>query len=63
MLHVLEHNEQADIQAVLNTPREDEAILSVCDQLIVSLEEALKQVASMEALLIKMKSKYTNPPL
>ena len=36
MLNALEHNPQANIEQVLNTPKEDTDIISVCDRLIVS---------------------------
>ena len=40
MLNVLEHNPQSNIEQVLNTPKEDTDIISVCDRLIVSLQVA-----------------------
>ena len=42
MLNALEHNPQANIEQVLNTPKEDTDIISVCDRLIVSLQAAEK---------------------
>lgn len=42
MLNALEHNPQVNIEQVLNTPKEDTNIISVCDRLIVSLQAAEK---------------------
>ena len=58
MMNALRHNGCADIQAVLNTPQENEDILSVCDRLIESLECAKENARLIKSMLLEMKSKY-----
>ena len=55
MLSALEHDPQADIEQMLNTPKEDTDIISVCDRLIVSLQAAEKMIE----ILIDMKKKFS----
>lgn len=59
MLNALEHDSNTNIEQVLNTPKEDTDIISVCDKLIVSLNEAEKNAQIMITLLENMKSKYS----
>ena len=40
MLNALEHNPQVNLKQVLNTPQADADIVSVCDRLLVSLNDA-----------------------
>lgn len=47
-----------DIETVLNTPSEQEDITSVCDKLIISLQDAKKNAMKMKGLLLNMKEKY-----
>ncbi len=57
MMNALRNNGGVDIQTVLNTPEENEEIISVCDRLIVSLERAKENALLIKAMLIEMKGK------
>ena len=59
MLNALEHNPQIDLKQVLNTPQADEDIVSVCDRLIVSLNDAEKNAEKMITILLEMKEKFS----
>lgn len=59
MLNALEHNPQANIEQVLNTPKEDADIISVCDRLIVSLQAAEKNAEKMIEILTDMKKEFS----
>lgn len=63
MMNALYQNESTDVKYVLNTPYDDEDIVSVCDKLIISLHSAKTNAEKMIDLLFKMKNKYLNPPL
>lgn len=63
MINALSANPETNIRKVLNTPSKDTDIISVCDKLITSLQEAGKNAASIIKLLKKIKNKYSNPPL
>lgn len=63
MMHALDEQSEEDIRNVLNTPNQNENIISVCDSLIVSLDSAEKNAITIKAMLLSMKSKYSNPPL
>ena len=58
MLNELSYNPNANIKEVLNTPKKDEDIISVCDKLIISLQTAEKNAKSMIKMLQDMKNKY-----
>ena len=58
MLNALEHNPQIDMKQVLNTPQEDADIISVCDRLIVSLNDAEENAEKMITILLEMKEKF-----
>ena len=58
MLNALEHNPQIDLKQVLNTPQADEDIVSVCDRLIVSLNNAEENAKKLINILLKMKEKF-----
>jgi DNA-binding transcriptional MerR regulator len=58
MLNELSYNPSANIKEVLNTPKKDEDIISVCDKLIISLQAAEKNAKIMIKMLQDMKSKY-----
>ncbi|MEA4894178.1 MAG: MerR family DNA-binding transcriptional regulator, partial [Oscillospiraceae bacterium] len=47
----LDKNEAASVETILNTPSEQEDIVSVCDQLIISLESTQKDAEEMRVLL------------
>ncbi len=59
MLHALSDNPQANIKQVLNTPKEDTDIISVCDRLIISLQEAAKNAELIKGILIDMKNGFS----
>ena len=58
MLHALEHNPKVDMKQVLNTPQADADIISVCDRLILSLNDAEENVEKMITKLLEMKEKF-----
>lgn len=57
--------EQADILKELNTPVDGETIVSACDKLIASLDEASENAKGVLQILLNMKEKYkkNNPPV
>lgn len=59
MLHALEHNPKVDMKQVLNTPQADADIVSVCDRLIVSLNDAEENAEKMITKLLEMKEKFS----
>ena len=59
MLHALEHNPKVDMKQVLNTPQADADIVSVCDRLIVSLNDAEENAEKMITILLEMKEKFS----
>lgn len=59
MLNALEHNPQVNIKEVLNTPQADADIVSVCDRLIVSLNDAEENAEKMITKLLEMKEKFS----
>lgn len=63
MLNKLSEDHKADINEVLNSPNENEDIISVCDKLISSLNSAKKNAEKILEMLYEMKRKYSNPPL
>lgn len=58
MLNVLDRNPEADIRKVIDTPKEDEDIISVCDKLLTSLNFAEKNAKIMLIQLDKMKKQF-----
>lgn len=53
-----------DLRMTINTPREDEEIISACDTLLTSLEAASSNAETMLAHLHRMKLSFSpNPPL
>lgn len=63
MLNKLSEHNEADINEVLNSPNENEDIISVCDKLIISLNLAIQNAEEILEMLYEMKKKYSNPPL
>lgn len=64
MLSALSSNPQANIREVIDTPKESDDIISVCDKLLTSLQNAEKNAQSMLIQLEKMKKQFkTNPTL
>ena len=62
MINSISNNSEIDIREVLNTPKSDDDIVSVCDKLITSLDEAESNAVSILKQLNNMKEKFnTNP--
>ncbi|MDC7291654.1 MerR family transcriptional regulator [Blautia schinkii] len=60
LLSKLSENPDVDIEAALNTPREDEEeVIAVCDRLIISLLQAEDNAVKMIDMLKEMKNKYS----
>lgn len=57
LLNQLSKNPDMDILTTLNTPKESDDIVSVCDRLIVSLSAAEKNAYRMRDMLTNMKNK------
>lgn len=55
MLQQLSKNPNADIRKALNSPKQSEDIISVCDRLLVSLSKAEKNAHVMMGMLWEMK--------
>ncbi|MNN94076.1 hypothetical protein D3C81_2126420 [compost metagenome] len=53
-----------DLRMTINTPREDDEIISACDTLLTSLEAAACNADTMLAHLHRMRLSFSpNPPL
>lgn len=64
MLNTLSDNPEADIREVIDTPKENDEIISVCDKLLTSLHYAEQNAETMLVHLRKMKKLFeVNPPL
>ena len=59
MLQQLSKNPGTDIRKALNTPKADEEIITVCDKLIVSLQNAEKNAENMIEMLEDMKIRFS----
>ena len=59
MLNALEHNPQADMKQILNTPQADADIVSVCDKLMVSLRAAEENAEKMINIITEMKERFS----
>lgn len=55
LLGQLSENRDVDMEAVLNTPRQSEDIISVCDRLIISLSEAEENARRILNMLEEMR--------
>lgn len=51
-----EHNNASEMFDLLNTPDEDESIISACDRLVVSLENAIKNAYDVKEILNEIKN-------
>ncbi|MGN1027040.1 MAG: MerR family transcriptional regulator [Faecousia sp.] len=58
LLRQLDRNPDTDIRAALNTPKQSDDIISVCDRLIVSLSEAEKNAYTILSMLQDMKNRF-----
>ncbi len=64
MLNTLSHYPDADIRQVIDTPKESEDIITVCDKLLTSLYYAEQNGVLMLTHLEKMKNQFiANPPV
>ena len=59
MLQQLSKNPGTDIRKALNTPKTDAEIITVCDKLIVSLQNAEKNAEAMIEMLENMKTRFS----
>ncbi|MFD0710821.1 MerR family transcriptional regulator [Paenibacillus sp. GCM10027626] len=62
MLNALSSDPKADIREVIDTPEENEDIISVCDKLLTSLQYAEKNARVMLVHLEEMKKQFTTNP-
>lgn len=62
MLNTLSQNPEADIRQVIDTPKENDDIISVCDKLLTSLHYAERNAEIMLAHLEKMKKQFVENP-
>lgn len=62
MLNTLSQNPKADIRQVIDTPKENEEIISVCDKLLTSLQHAELNAKIMLNHLDKMKQQFQENP-
>ena len=58
LLQQLSQNPDTDIRTTLNTPKQSDDIISVCDRLIVSLSKAEKNAYKIRAMLKDMKKRF-----
>ena len=59
LLQQLSQNPDADIRIILNTPKQTDDIISVCDRLIVSLSAAEKNANTLLDMLHEMKTLFS----
>ena len=55
MLQQLSENPKADIREILDTPRQNDDIISACDRLLLSLSKAEENAGKIMTLLEEMK--------
>ncbi|MGN0542285.1 MAG: MerR family transcriptional regulator [Acutalibacteraceae bacterium] len=58
MLRQLSENPDTDIEVILNTPKQDSDIISVCDRLIISLSAAEENACKILSMLQDMKVRF-----
>lgn len=64
MLNALTYDPGTNIREVIDTPKDNGDIISVCDKLMTSLKQAEKSSCDMLIQLEKIKKRFgTNPPL
>ncbi len=59
LLHTLTHNPEADIRQTIDTPKENDDIISACDKLLTSLHTAEGNARVLLAQLEDMKKRYS----
>ncbi len=62
MLNTLSRNPEADIRQVIDTPKQNDEIISVCDKLLTSLHSAEQNAKVMLAHLEEMKKQFQKNP-
>ncbi|MFR3729709.1 MerR family transcriptional regulator [Lacrimispora sp.] len=62
MLNTLSRNPEADIRQAIDTPKENDDIISVCDKLLTSLHHAEQNAIVMLSQLEKMKKQFSENP-
>ncbi len=62
MLNALSNDPEADIREIIDTPKENDDIISVCDKLLTSLQYAEKNARIMLLHLDKMKKQFDLNP-
>ena len=55
----LSENPEADIREILDTPEQNDDIISACDRLLLSLSKAEMNAGKIMALLKEMKKLYS----
>ncbi|MHC1723836.1 MAG: MerR family transcriptional regulator [Aminipila sp.] len=58
MLSAISLNPNIDIREIINTPKQDDDIISVCDKLLTSLQEAENNALDVLAQLKKMRKQF-----
>ena len=58
LLHALSENPQTDLRQAINTPREDDDIISVCDRLLTSLRQAEQNAVEIQKQLDQMQRRF-----
>ena len=58
LLHQISKNPHADIRTALNTPKQSDDIISVCDRLIISLSAAEENAYKILNMLQEMKIRF-----
>ncbi len=58
MLRQLSEDPDSDIETILNTPKQEADIISVCDRLIVSLSAAAENACKILSMLQEMKVRF-----
>ncbi len=62
MLNGISTNPQSDIRAIIDTPRDNDDIISVCDKLLSSLNHTKTNAEYMYSHLKEMKNEYNSTP-
>lgn len=64
MLNVVSYNPEIDIRDIIDMPEENEDIITACDRLLSSIQNAQINALSMKTTILKMKKVFQiNPPL
>lgn len=64
MLHAVSSDPGTDIRRAIDTPDDEDDIISVCDRLLTSLQFAKRNAADMQSHLLNMQKQFgINPPL